>query len=502
MKRTTFVLSVCLLLFFSIMNFCVSCNSQEKDIRRPAVAGQFYPASATDLRKQIQQFFQAAKLVSVPGRIVGMISPHAGYIYSGWVAAHGYRELEGEKYETVIIIAPSHFETFSEISVYPRGGYETPLGVVFVDEEMAEKIAAQSSRIILSNKGHRQEHLIQREHAVEVQIPFLQMVLKDFKIVPIVMGNQSYENSQTLGNAIAKAAKGHNVLIVASSDLSHYHPYQEAVDIDSRLISYVEKFDFSGLAEAISKREVEACGGGPIVATMIAAEKLGAKKVKILNYANSGDTMGDKSRVVGYLSAVFYRQMEKNPKKKEVGIDLGLSKKDQEQLLEIAKKTIVCCVKGEPIPKFEVSSPKLLEKRGAFVTITKYGRLRGCIGSILPMKSLYQTVQEVAESAALHDPRFPPVRPDELEYLKVEISVLTVPQKIQSIDEIEVGKHGLIIRKGYSQGLLLPQVATDYGWDREEFLRATCRKAGLPTDAWKQPDTEIFVFSAEVFGEE
>ncbi|TKJ40500.1 AMMECR1 domain-containing protein [candidate division LCP-89 bacterium B3_LCP] len=170
--------------------------------------------------------------------------------------------------------------------------------------------------------------------------------------------------------------------------------------------------------------------------------------------------------------------------------------------MNIARTTIECVVEGEPVPEFDVSSAKLLEDRGAFVTIHKHGRLRGCIGYIIGVKPLYQTVREVAESAALRDPRFNPVQPSELDDLDLEISALSVPRTITSVEEIQVGTHGIIMRRGYNQGLLLPQVATEQGWDRQTFLEHTCLKAGLPDDAWKDKDTEIQIFSAEVFGEE
>jgi AmmeMemoRadiSam system protein A len=183
-------------------------------------------------------------------------------------------------------------------------------------------------------------------------------------------------------------------------------------------------------------------------------------------------------------------------------IQSGLSEEEKQQLLEIARSTIEHKVKGQGPPEVKVTSPLLKEKRGAFVTIKKRGILRGCIGYIEALKPLAQTIQEMAEAAALNDPRFPPVTPDELRDLEIEISVLTPLEKIDDVKKIKVGIHGILIKKGFYQGLLLPQVATEYGWDRETFLEHTCNKAGLPGNAWRDSDTEILIFSADVFGEE
>jgi len=477
-------------------------GEQQQDIRKPAVAGQFYPADPEKLREQVENFLRRTKVVDIRGQILGIIAPHAGYMYSGWVAAHAFKQLIGKQFDVVVVISPSHVERFRGSSVYTKGGYETPLGVVPVDAKLAQKIASLNEWVYASDRGHRQEHLFRREHAVEVELPFLQIVLGDFKLVPIVMGTQSYKDCQALAQALAEALKGKKPLIVASSDLSHFHPYDKACKMDGELIKYIENYDYQGLARGLDSGEIEACGGGPIIATMMAAQKLGANRAKVLIYKNSGDVTGDKSSVVGYTAAILYKESKQIKEGKKVGVSLGLTDEEKRQLLEIARITIEKRVKGEKVPPFTVTSERLREPRGAFVTIKKHGMLRGCIGYVLPVKPLYQAVREMAEAAALRDYRFPPVTPDELEELQIEISALTVPKEIKDIHEIEVGKHGIIIEKGSYSGLLLPQVATEYGWDRITFLEETCRKAGLPKDAWKDKDTRIMVFSAEVFGEE
>lgn len=466
-----------------------------EDIRRPVVAGAFYPANAHALASQVDQFLENAKLVAIDGEPVALIAPHAGYIYSGQVAAYVYKQIMGKDFEMVVVIAPSHREYLEGISVYNRGGYETPLGVVEVDVDLANAIIGQHEQIYFTLLGH------QEEHSLEVQVPFLQRTLGEFKLVPIVMGGQRYESCVILGDALGETLRNRRALIVASSDLSHFYPYDRAVELDRAVMDSVATFRPEELAERLAAGRCEACGGGPIIAAMLAARNLGADRSRVLMYANSGDVTGDREGVVGYLAAVIYRAGEGGSGRR-VGVDMGLADKEKKQLLNIARETIESKVKGERLAEISVPPGVLQEDRGAFVTINKHGMLRGCIGTIVPIKPLYEVVQEMAEAAALRDPRFPPVTEGELDDLEIEISVLTPFRKIDNTEEIEVGKHGIYIKKGYNSGLLLPQVATEYGWDRMTFLRHTCNKAGLPADAWKDRDTEIYIFLADIFGEE
>jgi AmmeMemoRadiSam system protein B/AmmeMemoRadiSam system protein A len=478
---------------------------QMGQVRKPAVAGQFYTGDPVVLTKELTDFFNKAKKGPIPGKITALIAPHAGYMYSGQVAAYAFKLLEGLSFETVVVISPSHVAYFPGASVYNGGAYETPLGTIQVDTTLAAKITDENEKVFLSDKGHGFVGM-RGEHSLEVELPFLQTVLGKFKLVAIVVGDQDYGTCLALGQALAKSLKGENALIVASSDLSHFHPYQEAVRLDNVVIGHVNSFDPEGLYKDLSSGACEACGGGPIAATMIAAKGLGADKAKVLKYANSGDVTGDKSGVVGYMAAVMYnsqadpKKEKKRSEEEKVGADLGLSEQDKKILMDIARKTIESRVKGEKLPKFEVDSPILKENRGAFVTIKEHGQLRGCIGYMEAIKPLYITVQEMAESAALKDPRFPPVTPAELDKLELEISVLTPLRKIKDIEEIEIGKHGILLKKGYQQGVFLPQVATEQGWDRITFLEQICHKAGIyDKNCWKDKEAEIYVYSAEVF---
>ncbi|HVP58575.1 MAG TPA: AmmeMemoRadiSam system protein B [bacterium] len=458
-------------------------------VREPAVAGQFYPGDAKSLREMVSSMLAKAKPVDLKGRVVALISPHAGYVYSGQVAANAYRAVQGKQFDAVIVVSPSHHMYFEGSSIYREGPYKTPLGLIEIATDLADAMAKADTSVQFLPQAHAQEH------AVEVQLPFLQMVLPPFKLVPVVMGDQSLESCKKLAGAIVAAAKGKNVLLVASSDLSHYHDYADAVRLDNIVIDHVKGYDPEGLVRDLDARLCEACGGGPIAAIMLAARELGATKGVVLKYANSGDVTGDSSSVVGYMAAALVAE-----EKAAVGVDLGLNQTEKAQLLKIARQSMEAKVLGKPIPEFKVTSALLKEKRGAFVTLTENGELRGCIGHIVGMEPLYQSVSDMAMAAATEDPRFSPVGPDELDRIAIEISALTPLRTITDPMEIEVGRDGIYIEKGYYHGLLLPQVATEYGWDRYEFLDNTCLKAGLPKGAWRE-GASIQIFSAQVFNE-
>jgi hypothetical protein len=330
----------------------------------------------------------------------------------------------------------------------------------------------------------------------------LQRVLGEFQLVPIVMGDQSSENSRALGVALAKLIenenKGGNTLIVASSDLSHYHPYDEAVTMDHKTLGALAVWDYFSMSRNFEARVWEACGGAPIVAAMIAAERMGADQTKVLKYANSGDTSGDRSRVVGYSADVFV----KAPAGKAVETPFSLSDRDKNELLALARRSVEQAVKEHKQYEPEASlSEALNQDRGAFVTLSKSGQLRGCIGYTSATKPLYLTVRDTATLAALRDPRFPPVSPSELPLLEYEISVLSPLRRVMDIQQIKVGRDGLLMKNGENEGLLLPQVPVEQKWDRQQYLEGTCHKAGMRPGCWKDEDTDIFRFTAVVFGE-
>ncbi|MDY0038997.1 MAG: AmmeMemoRadiSam system protein B, partial [Desulforhabdus sp.] len=453
-------------------------------IRESVIAGSWYPGQADTLKREVQKYLDQAAVSPLKGDIVGLIVPHAGYVYSGGVAAHAYKLLLDQPFERVLIVAPSHRAYFKGASVYKLGGYRTPLGVVPLDRELVDSLLKQPIEIDYVPQAHAQEH------SLEIQLPFLQVVIKEFKLTPIVMGDQAFENCSKLAEAIAAVCEGKRALLVASSDLSHFHPYAVAKKLDQTIIDQVAAFDAAELSASLRKGSGEACGGGPMLTVMLAAQKLGAGKSRVLKYANSGDVTGDNSSVVGYLSAVLYdnpgrKRDQQQSGRSKVGVDLGLSEEEKITLRELAYQTIRGRCLGEPLPEFSAQTPKLQEHRGAFVCVKKAGELRGCIGMIEAKTPLHETIKNMAIQAAFSDPRFCAVEPSELNQIDLEISVLTPMERIRDIDRIEIGKHGLYIRKGYQSGLLLPQVATENNWDREQFLQWTCKKAGLAKNEWK-----------------
>lgn len=467
-------------------------ESPNQSIRPPAVAGTFYTDDPDELSAQIRGFLSNVPPKALPGTVTALIAPHAGYIYSGQVAAYAYKLIEGKTYDTVLVIAPSHRYPLRGASVYPGGAYQIPLGLIPVDTDAAQRLIGGSELISYVSQAHAQEH------SLEVQLPFLKTVLGNFKLLPVVMGACDLATCRTLAEALHEVVKDKSLLIVASTDLSHYHPYEKARVLDQIVIDAVKNFDPDGLYHAIASDRCEACGAGPMVTAMILAQKLGATSSAVLNYANSGDVSGDKSSVVGYMSAAFFKPAASG-KTSRIGTDLGLSEEEKNTLHTIARTAIAATCLGHPYPEISVASKKLNEKRGAFVTLHKKGTLRGCIGYIRPQKPLHQTIREMADAAAFQDSRFKPVTRGELDDLEIEISVLTPLSRIARVDEIEVGKHGIYIIRDVHSGILLPQVATENRWDRKTFLEHTCTKAGLSKDAWKDKATEIYIFSADIF---
>ena len=470
----------------------------EEKIRESVIAGSWYPDQPDVLRKEIRKFIDGAKPPPLEGDLLGLVAPHAGYVYSGAVAGHAYKLLENRSIDRVLVLAPSHRAYFEGASIYSPGGFRTPLGVAPLDRELVESMLGRSDILRYVPQAHAQEH------SLEIQLPFLQVVLGKFSLIPIVMGDQSLDYCRKLAGAISEACRGKGVLLIASSDLSHYRSYEEARRLDQIVLDRLNAFDPEGLAGDLREGRCEACGGGPIITLMLAAKELGANKSKVLHYANSGDVTGDRRGVVGYAASAVFRnpgqsEEQKRPHGRRVGVDLGLSPEEKRTLLEIAHQAIRARCLGDPMPEVPITSAKLKEKRGAFVCLHKGEALRGCIGMIEGREPLHETIKNMAIQAAFSDPRFCALDTSELGEIDVEISVLTPLERIRDPSRIEIGKHGLLIRKDYHSGLLLPQVATEHGWSRSQFLEWTCKKAGLAPNAWKETGTEIYIFSADIF---
>lgn len=498
-------------------------------IRPAAAAGQFYPAGVDELKNKIEKYLaEAAVSSSSPGTIKAIMVPHAGYDYSGSAAAYAYKKLRlsgasgprtserGASAEddsesaiktiTAVIICNSHTAYFDGIAVDDSDVWQTPLGEVEVDKELADKLVKTDEAIKYNGEVHKADHVL------EVQLPFLQTVLDgSFKIVPILFGNTGGDDYKKLAKALADNLSEDDI-IIASSDMSHYPSYEDANKIDKETLDVIKMGDAEKLAAHIKEAEARGvaneqtalCGAGGVKTVLEIYRLKNWASIEILKYANSGDAAsGDKASVVGY-GAVAFAQNAKIKNKnnnKQFKIDIHLNFNQQKQLLEIAKTAVETYVNENKIAEFNISDEKLNEKLGAFVTLRKNGQLRGCIGRIIPGdESLWQTVRDMALAAASEDDRFAPVNKNELKDLAYEISVLSAPEKIDDWNKIELGKHGVIAQKGLRGGVFLPQVALETGWDKEEFLAQLCsQKAGLPPACYKDDSVELKIFTAQVF---
>lgn len=485
------------LVILCIISF-VSIASQPfaSDVRKPSVAGSFYPGSAKELGQEVDLFLKQANPPGVSGEIAALVVPHAGYEYSGQVAAYAFKLLEGKRYDTVVIVGNSHRSFFNGISIFNSGSFETPLGKVAVDSALADAILKRSTIFKADKAAHA------AEHSLEVELPFLQRTLSNFKIVPILFGRHRADDYAILATAIAKEAKGKRVLVVASSDLSHYPSYEDANALDKNTVDAILTGRIGDLENSVAASEAAgyrntatcACGIDAIKTAMEYAKQVGADDITLLNRANSGDVSADRSRVVGYAAIAF---------SKGGSMEGDLNKKQQEELLAIAKKSVEDYVGKGEIPRFETRDASLEEHLGAFVTLHKRGNLRGCIGRFSPADiPLYQVVSQMAIAAATQDTRFNPVSKTELPEIRYEISVLSMLKKADDWKKIRLGVDGVKVVRGYQSGVFLPQVATETGWDLETFLSELCsQKAGLPSECYKDKGTALYTFTAQVFGE-
>ncbi|MGB8951899.1 MAG: AmmeMemoRadiSam system protein B [Candidatus Aminicenantales bacterium] len=471
--------SVCLLVFFLAVSF-----SWAQGTRKPVWAGKFYEQNPERLSSQIDAFLQAEKTNPIPpNKIFALIVPHAGYVYSGPVAASAYSLVLGKDFETVVIIGPSHYFGFDGCSIYPKGGFETPLGVAKIDESLASDISNASGFSFIP-----QAH--EEEHSLEVQVPFIQKVLPRAKIVPIVMGFPSEHTVRRLANALAGVLPQKKILVVASTDMSHFLSRESANHLDRNTISLIQSLSINTLLRKVERGENILCGGGAVAAALLYAQKIGTPRVEVLSYADSSKRGGPETKVVGYLAAAICAGPS--------ATQWSLSQEEKKELLHLARQAIIQYIKEKTVLAYEINSPNFLAEKGVFVTLTEQGNLRGCIGFLSPAFPLYQAVIQAAIYASSRDPRFPPLTLDELKTLEIEISILTPLLKIDNPRLIQVGRHGLMISMGDQNGVLLPQVAVENHWSRETFLRHACLKAGLKGDAWKK-GAEIYIFEALVF---
>ena len=430
-------------------------------IRKPVVAGQFYPASPQELRSVIEGMVDDGVEKE---EVIGLVSPHAGYIFSGPVAGAAISRIKLK--DTLVIMGPNHTGYGQSLSIMTEGVWETPLGEVKIDSEMGKRILATSGHLHEDPVAH------QYEHSIEVQLPFLQYFRSDIKIVPIVLAHANGEIYKEIGRGIAQAIKelGREAVIIASSDMTHYEPQESAQSKDEQAIAAILALDEDELLKRVKELAISMCGYAPTVSLISAAKELGAGKAELVRYQTSGDTTGDYSNVVGYAGVII---------------------KDLSSLVKLARETVETYVRQGETPKPAELTPEMKGRAGVFVSIHKFGGLRGCIGTFEPaQKNVAEETMANAISSATRDPRFPPVAPDELKDLDFSVDVLTSPEPVAGPDQLDAKKYGVIVESGFRRGLLLPDLG---GVDSVEQQIDICRqKAGI------MPDESVKLYRFEV----
>ncbi|MCR5240051.1 MAG: AmmeMemoRadiSam system protein B [Prevotella sp.] len=471
-----------------------TCNGQQSEpVVRPATqANRFYMGDARELSEEVDSFLALHRGATIYHHVAAVIVPHAGYYFSGCVAASAYMSVPaGQPYKRIFLLGPSHHEWLDGASVNTEADYyATPLGNVKVDRETTRSISDADSVFSYQPKAH------DREHCLEVQLPFLQRRLGDVPpIVPIIISTNDFNKLKRIAHVLKPYFTEENLFVI-SSDFSHYPSYEDACEVDALTGKAIETGSVGAFIAALEqnarsgKRNLatSACGELAIATLMLMMD--GSYEVKHLMYQNSGDADNhDHSRVVGYHSFAIVRKS-----------DTGFALSDDEKRLlkEIALTSIKDSLAGKEISHSSPLTTHLSAKCGAFVSLHKHGRLRGCIGHFGEDIPLHEIVAEMARAAAFEDPRFMPVTADELADIDIEISVLTPMRRIESLDEFELHRHGIYIRKGYRSGTFLPQVADEVNWTKEEFVSHCAQdKAGIGWDGWK--DAELYVYEAIVF---
>lgn len=432
-------------------------------IRKPVVAGQFYPSSAGELRAMIQRmvFEEAPKQ-----NVIGYYAPHAGYIYSGPVVGATISRIELK--DTFIILGPNHSGMGAPFSIMTEGKWETPLGDVEIDTKLAKTILAGSRYL----KEDRLAHL--EEHSIEVQLPFIQYFKPDFKFVPIILSHANIDTYRNIGKAIASAIKssGKEVIIVASGDMNHYEPEKITNTKDQQAIDSILKLEVNELLERVRDFNISMCGYGTASCLIFAAKELGANHAELVKHQTSGDVAGDYSSVVGY-AGILITESKESPQ------------------VKLARETIEAYIKKGALPYPEIIPAEMQGKAGVFVSLHKGNELRGCIGTIEPTENnIAQEIISNAISAATRDPRFLPVNAEELFQLEYSVDVLTEPEPIDSENDLDPKKYGAIVESGRRRGLLLPDLE---GVDTVEQQIDICRiKAGI------EPGETIKLYRFEV----
>jgi AmmeMemoRadiSam system protein B/AmmeMemoRadiSam system protein A len=482
--------------------------SAEPQERPPAVSGRFYPADRVQLEAAVQGYLADA-LPPRKERPVALVLPHAGHVFSGQIAADGYRLAMEHEYDLIVILGTNHTTApFDGVSVHTGSGYRTPLGLAEIDRELATALAAADGSFRYRPSVHAQEH------SIEVQIPFVQVAFPEKKIVAAVVGRPDLGLCARFGKTLARLLGKRRALIIASTDLSHYPNHDDALRADHAVLAAMAELNPALLRSTIREQLRQgrpglstcACGEAPTLATMEAAKALGATRGTVISYANSGDTsIGERGRVVGYGAVAFLAgdggadiSALRAPAAGDPDSEIGAA--DRKALLRFARSTIERYLATETLPLARDFSPVLWRDQAVFVTLKKKGALRGCIGQLHADRPLCQVVGVKAFQAAFQDRRFPPVRAEELAEIDIEISLLTPPKRVPGVEAIKLGRDGVTMYKDGRGATYLPEVAVEQGWNRSEMLAHLCQKAGLPASCWES-GAEFHTFQSTVFHE-
>jgi hypothetical protein len=465
--------------------------------RIPVVAGSFYPADKEVINTQIKNFLAEIKAdpeIKTDADLITIIVPHAGWIYSGKTAARAFKAIKDIEFTDFIFIGVDHRVGLPVTGLWPDGNYLTPAGKTPVSEFLSAKLIEKSEKIIACPPLHT------KEHSLEVLLPFFQYFFPKKEAVFAICSGRT-DNGIIFADALAEILpqRPGKTLVIISTDWSHYHSAAKAEKLDKNAIKSVLKFDKKTLLKDCRNKKAELCGLNGVICAMHLMQKASAT-AQLLEYTDSSKASGDKSRVVGYAAILMQGY------KKHINGQIQSRKENQkmtfeQEALQTVRKTLEAKLQGKPIPDFKFEHEKFREKYGVFVTLKKGDDLRGCIGLIRGIEPLADAIPDMAISAATKDPRFNPVTYEELKDITIEISVLTPMTPVENFEEIEIGKHGLMLQLGPNSGLLLPQVPVEWNWDVEEFLDNLCHKAGLPAGAHKHPQAKLEKFSAQVFSE-
>ncbi len=495
---------VCFVLLSILIVMDTFSQSGSKD-RQPVAAGRFYTADKETLNKDLSKLFENCLKPSRQSTVRAIISPHAGYVYSGKVAASAFSAIDRKtSYKNIFVIGSSHVMAFEGASVYNTGDFITPLGKIIVNKEIANKLKTGNKLFDFPVNAHNQEH------SLEVQLPFIQFYFKEpLQIVPIIIGTTNNVSIKNLAEILRPWFTPDNLFVI-SSDFSHYPSYQTANEVDNATANAIVSGNPQKFLNTLKNNSLKGdpglvtsmCGWTSGLLLLYLAEGDKNLEFRKIDYCNSGDSgYGNKDEVVGY-NAITLTEKKSTARSEKLSDEISFSAEEREKLISLARNNIKSLLYEKKMISVDKESLPAIFKvpLGAFVTLKINNVLRGCIGRFISSEPLYQVVLESSQSSAFEDPRFLPLTKEELAKTDIEITVLGPMKKINNINEIILGRHGIYIKKDFRSGTMLPQVATENGWSVEEFLGYTSRdKAGIGWDGWK--NAEIFIYEGIVLEE-